>query len=148
MCRSYSSSLTEFPLTATRPNPAAQALGLTDVKSEVMGLLIEQLGLMQPERFVWCLHDRFLPTGAACPNYEYFVIQRNFDPVTKTYSSFVNNALYGFSVQDLCSVNPNGFAPLVADAIEYNVDPRTIPNLAPGLAAAAAGEFLHRLYAR
>lgn len=138
---SYSSNLTEWPLTASRANPAAEALGLSDLKSSLMGVLIEELGLMQPDRFVWCLHDRYIPAGAACPNYDYFVIQRNFDPVTRVYSSFVNNALYGFSVQDACPLNPNPYAPLLADAVEYNVDPRTIPNKAVASQELFLGNF-------
>src|SRR5271169_2295966 len=66
---SYSPSLSEFPLNSQQINPTAASLGLTDLKSFTLSALMEQLGLAEPERYVWTLHDRFLEPipGAKCP---------------------------------------------------------------------------------
>jgi len=123
----YSSDLSEVPLSATRQNYRATALQLNDLKSTTMHLLAEQLGLAPPERYVWCLHDRFNIPGTTCPaGMEYLVIQRNFDPVMSSLdqfqtSSYVNGARYSYWIQEICS-GPN---PL-AEAYEFSVDPLDI----------------------
>ncbi len=131
---SYSSDLHEWTQNSSRFNYRATALDLLDLKSATLTAVIEQMALAEPTRWTWCLHDRVLPGGAVCPAYNYFVIQRNYDPVTQIYSSFVNGTLYGYDIIELCNVNPNGLAPLEADAVEYPVDPAT-----PGLTAVADG---------
>jgi hypothetical protein len=120
---SYSASLSEWPLESSRVNFNAAALDLLDVKSRVLSTLLEELGLDQPVRWTWCLHDREVPAGAVCPNFEYTVIQRNYDPITGSYSSFVNGTMFDFAIGDTCLDNPNPFAPLLADAVEVQVDP-------------------------
>src|SRR6266513_1925473 len=49
----YSAELNEFPLEASRQNYEAEALSLTDLKSTTMNMLIEQLGLAEPDRYTW-----------------------------------------------------------------------------------------------
>lgn len=112
---SYSANLMEEPFTTEHMNYQAQGLGVTDLKSEVMGLLAEQMGLTQPERYSWTLHDRYLPTGGKCPFDElYLVVQRNFDPVISgltqiQYSDYVNNTLYTYMIDEFCT-GPNPLA--------------------------------------
>jgi hypothetical protein len=48
---SYSSDLHEFPVEESRVNYTASALHLFDLKSTVMELMIERLGLIDPERW-------------------------------------------------------------------------------------------------
>lgn len=120
---SYSTALSEWPQTSMRENYTAAELSLLDLKSFTMQMICEQLGLAQPQRWIYCLHDRFLPGGASCPNYEYLVIQRNYDPLSQVYSQYVNGTLYGFSIEELCGLSPNPYAPLEADAVEYPADP-------------------------
>src|SRR5271154_5069101 len=87
---SYSSALTEFPLNTERVNYSAQAASMFDLKSSAMNLLLEQLGLAQPERWVWTLHSRVPQPDLSCPFMIYTVIQRNYDPTflnTGQYSS-------------------------------------------------------------
>lgn len=121
---SYSRELTEFPLAVTRENYQASALGLLDVKSSLMHVIVEQLGLADPERFVWTLHDRFDRGPAPCPaTMEYFVVKRNWDLVPSPLnqlqsSSYVNGTLYSYYILEFCDP-PN---PL-ADAVEFAVDP-------------------------
>jgi hypothetical protein len=109
----YSSNLTEAPISSRGVNYTAGALGLFDLKSFTLTTLLEQLGLAQPERYVWCLHDRRLPTGApnaTCPIDEaYIVIQRSFDPVNFNYSSYVNGTLYSYEIIEVCGGSPATF---------------------------------------
>ena len=60
---SYSRDLSEFPLDTARVNYKAQALQLLDLKTEILHLMVEQLGLAEPDRYTWQLHDRALPPG-------------------------------------------------------------------------------------
>jgi len=122
----YSADLREFPDTAQSLNFDAQALGLTDLKSTTMFLLMEQLGLADPDRYVWTLHDRILNAipGAKCPLDElYLVVQRNYDVVNSPlnqiqYSSFINDTLYTYDIEEACT-GPN---PL-ALTFPFSVDP-------------------------
>ena len=123
---SYSSDLSEWPMESTRVNYRAQALGLYDLKSATLSLLSEQLGLAEPERWTWCLHDR-LVGAAGCPaSVAYTVIKRNFEPVSTPLNqllptSYVNGTRYSYYIQEFC-VN----TPWLADAVEFKVDPLAI----------------------
>jgi hypothetical protein len=120
----YSNDLSEWPMETLRANFRAQALGLLDLKTVTLSLFMEQLGLANPQRFVWSLHNRFVRPGGQCPqDMVYDVIKRNFDPVfTPTDvlqpSSYVNGALFTYRIFEICT-GPN---PL-ADAVEVPVDP-------------------------
>lgn len=118
---SYSADLSEFPLEAQRVNNKAQSLQLIDLKSTALHLLVEEMGLAEPDRYTWTLHNRFLPNGAQCPQYIYSVIKRNFDPVTYEPSSYVNGTLYSYNILEFCPT------PSRADAVEFLVDPLSIP---------------------
>lgn len=135
---SYSRDLNEWPLEAQRFNYRAQALALTDLKSFTLAFLMEQLGLDEPERRVWNLHDREVIPGASCPVMEYLVVKRNFDPVPSALdafqeSSYVNGSLYSYLIYEFCT----GPDPL-ADAVEFPVDP-----LAQAYSS-VAGQFIYQ----
>jgi hypothetical protein len=123
---SYSADLNEWPLEAERFNYQAQALHLLDLRSFTLSVLTEQLGLTEPVRYVWTLHDRapFPGTHPPCPDaMAYTVVQRNLDPVPSSpnqlqYSSYVNGTLYSYLIFEGC-VAPN---PL-GEAVEFPVDP-------------------------
>lgn len=121
---SYSADLSEIPLESTRFNPTAGALNLLDLKSEVLNLIVEQMGLADSIRFTWTLHDRV--AGANCPvGMEYLVTKRNFGIVPSDldqlqYSSYVNGVLFSYYIYDYCA-NPPGNAPL-SEAIEIMLD--------------------------
>ena len=122
---SYSSQLTEFPYQTLRKNLKAEALYLIDIKTITMQLITEQLGLTEPVRYTWGLHDRFLSPGTTCPFGEnYLIIKRNFDPVFGTSpdqlkpTSYVNGTLYSYVIDEFCT-GPN---PL-AIALPFAVDP-------------------------
>lgn len=113
----YSTGLTEFPTTSTHVNYQAQALGIYDVKSETLGLMMGQLGLADPVMYIWGIHDRYHVGNVACPiGMNYLVVQRNFD-ITSTplnqlqYSPYVNNTLYSYNIFESCAPpNPEAFA--------------------------------------
>ncbi|MEI9961764.1 MAG: hypothetical protein WDM76_11705 [Limisphaerales bacterium] len=120
----YSGDLSEFPLQAQALNNTAVALYLTDIKSVTLHLLVEQMGLAQPERFTWTLHDRFV--GTLCPlTTTYLVVQRNFDisPTSLSqlqYSTYVNNVLYSYYITEICTTP----APIpLATTVTFPVDP-------------------------
>jgi len=114
---SYSTELSEFPLQSQRVNFKAQALQLIDLKSATLHLMVEEMGLAEPDRYTWTLHNRFLPPGLQCPQYTYVVTKRNFDPVTWEPSSYVNGNLFSYLILEGCPAVSR------ADAIEFLVDP-------------------------
>lgn len=119
----YSASLSEFPLEAQRFNFRAQALSLTDIKSYTLWLLMEQMGLAEPDRYTWTLRNRSVGPGGCPGDVGYAVIKRNFE-VSPTAvdqlqsSSYVNGTLYSYQIAEFCQNNP-----FLADALEFPVDP-------------------------
>jgi hypothetical protein len=122
----YSPALTEFPLNSQGENFKASALGLLDVKSKTLALMVEQLGLADSIRYVWCLHNRYQPPGTTCPvDTTYQVVMRNFDitasPLNQVqYSPYVNGSLYTYLIDEDCGAPGS---PPDADALEILVDP-------------------------
>jgi hypothetical protein len=124
----YSSGLTEFPLNSQSENYQANALGLVDLKSTTLSLLMEQLGLADAVRYTWLLHDRLTIAGCTipCPAcMQYLVAMRNFDifptPLDQSqYSAYVNNELYTYFIDEICAAP---VAPPNADALELPADP-------------------------
>ena len=103
------------PGNAALLNFQAQALGVRDVKSTVLSLLVEQMGLANPVRYTWTLRD--LQPNASNTATNYWVVRRNFDPVSKFYSSFVNGTLYTYRIRNFTT-------PLAyTDAVEQTSDP-------------------------
>lgn len=125
----YSPDLSEFPLEAARVNYPAQALALSDIKSTTLTLLVEQMGLANPDRYVWTMHSREHFGTVPCPvGQQYLIIKRNFDPVPSAPnqpqpSSYINGTLYTYLIWEFCTTANSPIPPLVADASEYPVDP-------------------------
>ncbi len=130
-----SSNLVEFPLDATRANSRAGALRLLDLKSTAMEYLLEEMGLAEPERYVWTLRSRL--TFSSPPSTNYTVINRNFDPVTFAPSKYVNGTLYSYFIAELALVG-GGQA---ADAIETPVDPLAFTFTAVASFGLSTGDF-------
>lgn len=120
----YSTTLTEFPTSSRHVNYQAQALGIFDVKSQVLGIMVGQLGLADPVLYTWGIHDRYHVGNVACPaGMNYLVVQRNFDLISSPlnqlqYSPYVNNVLYSYNIIETCT----GGNPL-AWADPYSADP-------------------------
>lgn len=138
---SISSNLSEFPLIdefgirtkfmdARRINGDARALQLIDLKSQAMGLLMEEMGLANPERWTWALRARAVIGNP--PETNYLVIQRNFDPVSYEPTAYINGQRYTYNVEEFNA--PVQFA----DAVERPVDPNipsftTVAGISGGL---------------
>lgn len=110
-----SSTLAEFPTQSKLQNFTAQTLGIQDMKSTVLGIMVAQMGLANPERFVWTLRDR--QVFGTPPVTNYLVIKRNFNPITLNPDSFVNGTLYTYDIREF--INPT-----YSDAVERPVDPQ------------------------
>jgi hypothetical protein len=126
----YPADLGDIPLQSQQLNYTAQALNLTDLKSATLQLLPEQMGLTEPERYAWTLHDRFLPPGSglSCANgdMEFLVVQRNFDiidsPLNQVqYSPYVNSTLYTYNIIQFCT-GPNPLSQAVPVAVDIFAD--------------------------
>jgi hypothetical protein len=125
---SYSADLSEFPLNSEGVNYEAEALGLLDLKSETLALMVQQLGLADAVRYIWALRDREHVGNIPCPvGEEYWVIQRNYN-ITATplnqiqYSPYVNEELYSYYIYEDCAA-PAPLSPPDADALEIPSDP-------------------------
>jgi hypothetical protein len=121
----YSLGLSEFPLSAQHYNYTAESLYLTDLKSVTLHMLVEQLGLADPARYSWTLHDRY-QSPTPCPvGTFYLVVQRNFDGTSVpslqnlAYSPYVNGVLLSYFITEHCTGPP----PDLADTVPYMTDP-------------------------
>ena len=108
-----------IPTDTKRVNFEAQALGLLDVKSFALSLLLEELGLALPERFVFTLRGRNVRTVNNVTFTNYLTIKLNYDPITLQPSSFVNDTLYSYEIVDPIRAIGGDYA----SAIEFPVDP-------------------------
>ena len=73
---SYSLNLSEFPINSRHVNYQAQALGVFDLKSTTLGIMMGQLGLADPVMYIWGIHDRINVGPAPCPaDMEYLVVK-------------------------------------------------------------------------
>lgn len=132
---SYSPDLSEFPLDSRRINYLASALGMMDLKSETLALMMEQMGLGEPVRYIWNIHNRYhFPAAPACPaGMDYLVVKRNYELVPSAldqlqYSSYVNGALYSYYIQEYCASPPAPAGWPLSEAIEIPVDPLSTPS--------------------
>lgn len=117
-----SPELDEFPLEAIKPNGTAIALGIQDLKSTALAHVLEILGLADAQRYVWVIRNRTVFTNPNATNY--FVNQRNFDPVTYVASPFINQDRYNYTIFDDLRLG----ALVIADAIE---EPFSTPDPLP-----------------
>jgi hypothetical protein len=129
---SYSPDLSEFPLQSQSQNHQATVLGLLDLKSTTLAVMMEQMGLADAIRYVWVLHNRQVMAGATCPNgVDYLVTMRNFDIIASPlnqlqYSAYVNGEIYTYFIPvDNCGAPP-GMPD--TDAVEVPSDPLTQQN--------------------
>ena len=94
-----SPNLTEFITEGNQQiNYTARALSMLDMKSVVLQLMIEHMGLLG-ETHVFDLRAQNGTCGAAA----YDVVIRNFDPVTWNPSTYVNGTAYTYVIADNCT---------------------------------------------
>ncbi len=106
--------INDYPLDSKVWNPQAELAGLMDLKSHTLTMLLEQLGLADPERFAWTLYYRAAQAGV---NTNYYVIQMNYDPDTYMPTSRVNGIYYSYRILESAGAGTNA-AGTVADAVE------------------------------
>ena len=88
--------VTDYPLAVWRTNYRAQAVHLFDLKAATLFMLLEQMGLTTPDRYIFCIRDYHLaPSGT---NHSFDVIERNFDPTTAQPSALLNGALWTYFI--------------------------------------------------
>jgi hypothetical protein len=98
-------NLANYPLDAKRTHFLAQDLWLMDVRSTMLSILLEQMGLAEATRYIFAprLWDPILIsnrvettwTNGIIPTN---IIERNFDPTTRLPSHYVNEAHYSGEV--------------------------------------------------
>jgi hypothetical protein len=122
--------LTNYPLYSKSMNYMASAKGLYDLKSETLALLLEQMGLGTPSQNAFALRrwdrayfssylDEFSWPEGTIP---YYVIQRNFDPVSYLPSREVNGVMYtAYASQYSWAMGASNYV-FVADAMEVPFD--------------------------
>lgn len=123
------------PMDTMQRNLEAETLGLLDVKSTTMHLLLEQLGLAEAERWIWTLRGRAVFPTPPPPITNYSVIQLNFDPITRQPTRFVNGIPYTYNIFEYA--NPD-----IADAEEWPPDTvATFPFSSVSFGGLFAGRF-------
>ena len=126
--------LTSYPLDSRHINYVAQAQGLMDLKSATLWLLLEQMGLTSPTRYVYVIHTwntdlynylKFMYSDIWNPwiedpyNIELnFIIERNFDPETLAPANVINGTLYSANVS-FDSIN-NYIIPFSVDPLAHS----------------------------
>ncbi|HEX4264380.1 MAG TPA: hypothetical protein VH597_08575 [Verrucomicrobiae bacterium] len=92
--------LNSYPPNTTANNLAAASASLVDLKSAALFLVLQQLGLAQPTRYAFCLHD-FDYSATSNIVTAATILDRNFDPVSFLPTNFVNRFEYtNFTVGD------------------------------------------------
>jgi hypothetical protein len=92
--KSSEMDLNTFSFSTIRQNPRAYALHLLDVKTYAMRSFMYELGVLDPEIYVFCLRNHIDPPNGLP---DYFVIQRNYDPVTLAPSFYINGQLWTYT---------------------------------------------------
>src|SRR5262245_17132637 len=94
----FTPDLSEFPQNAYLGNDLAAFLGIQDLKTSALANLVEILGLADAQRWVYAIRQRVTLQNPTRTNY--FIIQRNFDPVTYAASQYINGDLYVYHIDD------------------------------------------------
>jgi hypothetical protein len=108
--------LQDYPLEVFRVNYTAQAEVLMDLKTHALALLLEQMGLADSKRYMFCVRDFWRWNT----NFYFEIIQRNFDPATSQPTNQVNGVSYWYQFY-------HGQEPVVTnvfcEATPYSIDP-------------------------
>lgn len=113
--------LREFPLTdVTRINYRAEALRLMDIKSLALHIMLEQMGLADPKRFMFSMRARTVETRNNVTWTNYTGVRLNYDPVTIVPTDYLNGTPFGFQAVEPIQL-PG--VPDYADYLERPLDP-------------------------
>jgi len=124
-----------YPLDTRGTNATAQTGGLIDLKSETLFLLLQQSGLAQPQRFMFCVHDFSVAGG----NSNALVVLRNFDPITQTVTNALNGTLFTSNL--LWQVNNPPGVGVAAMAVPINPTDPSFTAVADGWTGNSPGWF-------
>ena len=113
-----------FPTETTRVNFVAASQSLVDLKSTTLFLLLEQLGLAQPTRSAFSIHDFSINNNTVTAT----ILDRNFDPFSFSPSDYVNSTAYSYYLSS--GYDSTGQA--YAEALAFPIDA-----LAPSFTAVA-----------
>lgn len=142
-------NLTDYPLEALRFNYTAQSLAIVDIKSMTLSLLLEQLGLAAPERYVKTIRDQ--KPNPTPPAYTYAVINRNFSPVpvvpgdfrSYTYSPYVNGTLYTYVIRHVITPEYWDAQDIAVDSANPRISVAAFAGLQAGLIDTRIGNALY-----
>jgi hypothetical protein len=96
-----SPDLAEYSTQTLREHYDAETLGLIDLKSVALHMMVEELGLTDPVRFTFTLRARETRALGGVTVTNYLTAFRNFDPIAPHASTrFVNGTLYTFDIQE------------------------------------------------
>jgi hypothetical protein len=106
-------------------NTTAQNQGILDIKSLTVGLMVNQLGLGNPHRYAFSIHDATTNQASTIINFR--VRLRNFDPITENPTDMINNVKYSYRLVHDGTNSPGvGNAPFImptfADMEEFTTD--------------------------
>jgi len=129
-------NLEDAPLRSARANFQAAALGLIDVRSQVLSVALESIGLADSTRFVYTLRGREPLSNPDITNY--YVIRRSYDPDTWRTSPYINGVLWTYTfvgdvsdTESFCFTDP--VDPLASLTSAYPVSSR--------IGAASSGSY-------
>jgi hypothetical protein len=97
--------INKYPTGSARMNYRAQALGLSDVKTFALQVMLHEMGVGDSTRYVYSIRNReVIPP---CPPIIYFVTRRNWDPFTWESTSYINGDLWTYNrIVDNCTGGP------------------------------------------
>jgi hypothetical protein len=98
-------------------NLTASSLGLLDLKSQTLAMLVEQMGLSDPERWTYALRARSTFTINNQTFTNYITVINNYDPISLKPTNVVNGKTVHYSIFD--PIQPGNYA----DAVEFFDDP-------------------------
>jgi hypothetical protein len=131
--------LEDYPFHVIRVNFRAQALKVVDLKSRVIQLLLEEMGLGDPVRWTFCVRD----VQMEGTNSIYYVVSRNFDPSSAATSPFVNDVLFTYYIYAFGGT-PTA-SNFVCDASEARIDPLQPFSTAVAQPSHDPGLYINRL---
>ena len=109
-----SDDLSEYSVNTLRENFEAETLGIVDLKSTAMHIIMEELGFADPIRFTFTLRARQTRTVGGVTITNYTTVLRNYDPQTLSPSRYVNGVLYTYDIEEFMAPPFDH-----ADAIEF-----------------------------
>ncbi|MSU42321.1 MAG: hypothetical protein EXS28_11515, partial [Pedosphaera sp.] len=104
-------------------NTTAQNSQVIDIKSVVLGLVVNHLGLGNPHRHAFSITGTTTNTTGSTLNFH--VRLRNYDPVSSQATDTINNVKYSYRlIHDLQTITVGGavVVPAVADMEEFTSD--------------------------